>query len=371
MRKIGSQHQTIINVDYTHVGRRVSGIERITLEQFNKLALSPLEVRPYKASNQRLAIIIAQMIGLPLHAITNPSEIYVFPGFPPSPFFVFLRDRSILFVHDLFNLTRRAELNLTAKYYMSPMSYLAIKKFRYFLTNSENTAEKLRAYCDPTATIVPYRPHIRNVFGLGVENRVERPNDSAKLRIVSIGTIEPRKNFTAAVKICNALSRRLGGEVELHIIGRFGWGKDINLLRNQPNVILHGYLDDASARPIIESSDLMLCTSLEEGLCLPVIEVQYSGMPVVAPDEGVFREVLGESAILINSRSPESAADQIAGTITSACWRSHYAIASAANVTRWNRVAEKDRNAVISLLSELASQPSRVRGFANDKAKKC
>ena len=118
------------------------------------------------------------------------------------------------------------------------------------------------------------------------------------LRIVSIGTIEPRKNFPAAVKICAALSRRLGREVELHIIGRVGWGVDINSLR-QPNVILHGYVEDARARTIIEASDLLLCTSRAEGLCLPLIEAQYSGMPVVAPNERVFREVLGVSGILL------------------------------------------------------------------------
>jgi glycosyltransferase involved in cell wall biosynthesis len=356
VRMIGSQHQTIVNVDYTHVGRRASGIERITVEQFNKVALSPLEIRTYDAPNKRLRIIVAQLLGLPLHAIRNPSDIYLFPGFPPSPYFAFQRDRSILFVHDLFLLTRRSDLNYVAKYYMAPLFYNAIRKFRYFLTNSGSTAEELRAYCDPAATIVPYRPHIRNVFGLTSEGRVERPNDPQGLRIVSIGTIEPRKNFPAAVEICAALSRRLGREVELHIIGRIGWGVDINSLR-QPNVILHGYVEDARARSIIEASDLLLCTSRAEGLCLPLIEAQYSGMPIVAPNERVFREVLGVSGILLDSDSPEYVADQIAGAITMPSWRSHYATTAAANITRWNGIAELDHHAVIAFLARLASRP--------------
>jgi exopolysaccharide biosynthesis WecB/TagA/CpsF family protein len=357
-----------INIDYTHVGRRASGIERATVEQFNDAALSPLAIRTYGGSGKRVGVALAQMVGLPLQATRNTSDIYVFPGFPPSPYFVLQRDRSVLFVHDLFLLTRRNDLNRSGKYYMAPLFSLAVRKFRYFMTNSEDTTKKLRAFCDPAATIVLYRPHIRNVFGLDTGDRAERSNEPVKLRIVAIGTIEPRKNFPAAAKICELLSRLLRREVELHIIGRIGWGDDIRALRGQRNVVLHGYLDDAEARPIIEAADLLLCTSHEEGLCLPLIEAQYGGMPVVAPDEGVFREVLGESGILLNSRSAESAAQQIADAITVGGWRRRFVDASTANVTRWNSAAENDRKAVISFLSELASVPRSIsRGGASER----
>ena len=133
---IGSHRQAVITIDYTHVGRRASGIERITVEQFNNVALSPLEIRTYDTSENGLRIIIAQMLGLPLHAIRNPSDIYIFPGFPPSPYFSLQRERSVFFVHDLFLLTRRTDLNYVAKYYMAPLFYYAIRQFRYFLTNS-------------------------------------------------------------------------------------------------------------------------------------------------------------------------------------------------------------------------------------------
>jgi glycosyltransferase involved in cell wall biosynthesis len=229
-----------INVDYTHVGRHVSGIERITIEQFDNVALSPLPIRTYKASKNRLSIVAGQMIGLPAHAIINPSDIYIFPGFPLSPFFSLLRDRAVLYVHDLFLLTRRTDLNRAAKLYMAPMFSVAVKKFRFFLTNSVDTAKKLRAYCHPDAVIVPYRPHIRNVFGVTLADRLQRPGNPDKIQVVSIGTIEPRKNFIGAANICDALSRLLGCEIQLHMIGRVGWCTDSHELRNRPNVTLHG-----------------------------------------------------------------------------------------------------------------------------------
>jgi glycosyltransferase involved in cell wall biosynthesis len=349
-----------ITVDYTHVNRHVSGIERLTIEQFNEVVLSPLPVRIYRGPRNRLGIAATQMVGLPVHAMRNPSDVYIFPGFPPSPYFSLIAHRSVLFVHDLFLLTRRADLNHTAKYYMAPMFSRAIRKFRYFLTNSEDTLNKLKGRCSPNAIILPYRPSIRNVFGATVGDRLDRPNDPARLRIVSVGTIEPRKNFIGAAKICEALSRRLRCEVELHIIGRAGWGKDVDLLRKYPNVVLHGYLIDTKVRSIIESSDLLLCSSHEEGLCLPLIEAQYSGVAVAAPSAEIFREVLGQSGILIDASSPECAANQIKEAIAAPDWRRRYALRDEENIRRWNDIAHNDRVAVISLLTDLASGRDRT-----------
>ena len=110
----------VINVDYTHVARRASGIERITIEQFSSKTLSPLEIRSYQASRgNRLSVLLAQMVGLPLHALKHSAEVYIFPGFPPSPYFAYRHRRSVLFVHDLFLLTRRSDLNTVGKYYMA------------------------------------------------------------------------------------------------------------------------------------------------------------------------------------------------------------------------------------------------------------
>jgi glycosyltransferase involved in cell wall biosynthesis len=113
-------------------------------------------------------------------------------------------------------------------------------------------------------------------------------------------------------------------------------------------------VDDAAARSIISASDLMLCTSHDEGLCLPLIEVQYSRIPVIAPDKAIFREVLGSSGIFVKPRAPEQAANQIADVITVPSWRVNYATASRANIVRWNTIAEIDRANVISFLSNLA-----------------
>jgi glycosyltransferase involved in cell wall biosynthesis len=337
------------------MGRRASGIERVTAELFSPEALFPLKSEPFLAGAGRFSIIAAQMLGLPMRAIRNSNDVFVFPGYPPSPFFSMTPERSVLYVHDLFLLTRREHLNAAAKYYMAPMFKIAIKRFKYFLTNSEDTARKLKLLCNPAALVMPYRPRARNVFDLEVGDRLHRPARPGKLKVVALGTIEPRKNFVAAADICAALADRFGVAVELHIIGRFGWGSDTKALADRANVILHGFLTDAQAREIINASDFYLCTSHEEGLCLPLLEMQYGGLAVVAPDDPVFREVLGLSGIFIEAGKPERSAELIAQALTRLDWRSLHASAAASNIERWSRLAESDRQGVLGFFEHLIS----------------
>jgi glycosyltransferase involved in cell wall biosynthesis len=351
----GVPQSATIWVDHTHMGRRASGIERITSELFSVNALLPFKSKAYVAGTGRFGVVAAQMFGLPLAAIRNPNDVFVFPGFPPSPYFSTVPGRSLLYVHDLFLLTRKEQLNRAGKYYMSPLFRLAIRSFRNFLTNSEDTAKKLKEYCDPSARVMPYRPRIRNLFELSVDNRNSLPGRPDTLKVVTLGTIEPRKNFIAAADICEEISRQVGCAVELHIVGRNGWGNDGKALSARSNVILHGFLSDLEAGKVLSAADLYLCTSHEEGLCLPLLEAQYGGLAVVAPDAPVFREVLDSSGIFIEPGEPQRSAALIVQSLGRADWRRSYSEASLANIERWNRQAEMDRHDVMGFFDRLTS----------------
>ncbi len=238
---------------------------------------------------------------------------------------------------------------------MAPMFGFAVKHFRYFFTNSDYTTEQLRRHCDPKATVVRFRPPVRNVFDLSVSDRSNRPPLTGTLRAVAIGTIEPRKNFIAAAEICAALAARLDRQVELHVIGRAGWGDDAKHLRDLPHVTLHGFLSDTAAKQLIDASDFLICSSHDEGLGLPMLEAQYSGIAVVAPDQQVFKEVLGSSAILVDPRDPNSAAEHISEQIATSNWRVKFISQSITNLNDWNGSASRDREAAIALLSRLGS----------------
>ena len=345
-----------IYVDQTHLGRHVTGLERITLELFSPDALAPLDVVPVTARGTR-QMVMTQTIGLPMR-LARSSAVLLCPGFPPSPLLRPFAGRVLPYIHDIFLLSRRSDLSRRAKLYMAEPFKLALRRYPRFLANSIDTSRKLAAHCRPDAEITLYRSPVRNVFNLRSAERAERKKAKSELRLVALGTVEPRKNLVAAAKIVAALREHGFPDATLEIVGRKGWGNDWSTLETCPGVVLHGYQSPESVHRILQDADVFICTSHEEGLGLPLLEAQYAGLPIVAPDDAVFREVLNESGIFIDPRNVSAAATQIAAAVSNRGWRSSYVARGAENLVRWNAQAAADRDGVISLIASLARQPA-------------
>jgi glycosyltransferase involved in cell wall biosynthesis len=360
-----------IYVDHTHIGRHVTGLERITLELFSPNALAPLDVVPVTAHGTG-RMVVTQTFGLPLR-LMHSSSILLCPGFPPTPLLRPFAARVIPYIHDIFLLSRRADLNRRAKLYMAEPFKLAVRSYPRFFVNSIDTKRKLAVHCRSDAEIVLYRPPVRNVFNFLPDGRTNRTKSSATLRLVALGTVEPRKNFAAAAKILTSLRERGFNGATLEIVGRQGWGDDWHMLQTCPGVILHGYQPSERVNKILQDADAFICTSHEEGLGLPLLEAQYAGLPIIAPDDTIFREVLDRSGIFIDPSDPSSSASKIAEALSIPDWRANYAARGMQNLARWNALATSDRDAVINFVAQIARQrrpvtqtPAQLNG--NDRS---
>ena len=151
-----------------------------------------------------------------------------------------------------------------------------------------------------------------------------------------------------------ALRARGASEAQLDIIGRVGWGPDAKALAAVPGVTLHGYQPMERVREIVDGADMLISTSHDEGLGLPLLEAQYAGLPVIAPDKPVFREVLGASGVLIDGADARGAAEKITAFAASSGWRARGVASSGANLERWLALAAADKAKVIALIGALA-----------------
>ena len=346
-----------ILVDHTHLGRHVTGLERITQELFSVDALKPLDVTPVTSHGTR-QMITTQTFGLPARLATS-SALLLCPGFPPSPLLRPFARRVLPYIHDDFLITRSADLNIRAKLYMAVPFKIALNHYPRFLTNSRDTLRKISKYTRDDAEITLYRPPVRNVFNLQSAGRSDREVSAAPLRVVALGTVEPRKNFVAAGHIVGALRRHGFPGATLDIVGRKGWGDDWTALEKMPGVTLHGYQSAENVTRLLDQADIFICTSHDEGLGLPLLEAQYAGLPIVAPNAAVFHEVLGSSGIFIETSDPGGAAAQIGAAIATPKWRPQYVAAALQNLARWNALAASDHDTVIDLIAELAAnQPA-------------
>ncbi len=344
----------MIFVDHTHLGRTVTGLERITQELFSAEALAPLPIHPVRSSGT-LGLILAQQLKIPALLAADRKAILIAPGFPPSiPASLFGR-RVVPYIHDCFLITRPQDLNRRAALYMAPAFRRAVTTLPWFLVNSKTTASELAAFSRPDAEITLYRPTVRDVFAIGAEasaraavaRRVEK---GGRLDLIALGTIEPRKNLAAAADIVAALRRAHGWDARLHLVGRPGWGGEADRLKDREGVVLHGYAAPERVRELLAEAHVFLSTSHDEGLGLPLLEAQYAGLPVVAPDKAVFREVLGESGRFVDPAAPAAAAAAIDALVTRPGVFAQAAADAMANVARWNGEAERDRANLIDRL---------------------
>lgn len=338
-----------IYVDATHVRGRITGIERITAELFSPQILSPLPVESLTATDA-FDMVVGQQARLAASLAKKPSSLLICPGFPPALTLFPFRNRVIPYIHDTFLISRWSDLNIRAKLYMALPFRIAVSSYKAFLVNSQTTKVALQALCRDDADIMLYRPEVRDVFG--ADARRERNPDSTKLELVAIGTVEPRKNYPAAARIVQALRQR-GVDATLTIAGRRGWGNDWDILQSMPGVKLLGYSSNEEVRAALQAADLLITTSHDEGLGLPLLEAQHANLGIVAPDKPVFREVLGNSGIMIDPSDVSAAADCILSTLRAPDWRVTAAMAAQRNLARWNDAAARDRENIIAYLARL------------------
>jgi len=237
---------------------------------------------------------------------------------------------------------------------MRPSFIFAVRKGRMFLVNSSYTQSELERFCSPCSEIRLLRPEVRDVFNLRASSSASPGASSEVVKLVSIGTLEPRKNYRFAAQLRKALADTLGKRVELHIIGRTRWGEDAQWLSQERGVILHGYCPVEQIKTLVQSADVFICTSKEEGLGLPLLEIQHGGILVAATDIPVFRESLADSGCFLPIDSAVNAADALAAVLKEPGWKERRYALARANVERWNAVARQDMRLFIDWLKQKA-----------------
>lgn len=138
----------------------------------------------------------------------------------------------------------------------------------------------------------------------------------ARPSFLMVGTVEPRKGHEQGLAGFEALWSR-GHNVNLVVVGKRGWMMDrlSERMRTHPEAGKRLFwIEGASDEYLQALYGAALClfaASEGEGFGLPLIEAAQHGLPIIARDIPVFREVAGDHASYFSGDSGEVVADNV------------------------------------------------------------
>lgn len=190
---------------------------------------------------------------------------------------------------------------------------------------SEAVANKVRLWLRKNPPNRSQLPHIASFhLGADVENSAPTkglPQDASsilkiiksKTSFLTVGTLEPRKGHLQTLAAFELLWNQQI-DVNLVIVGKKGWMVDALAERINTHAELGKRLfwldgiSDEFLDSIYKASACLISASEGEGFGLPLIEAAKQGIPILARDLPVFREVAGEYASYFAGLSAENLA---------------------------------------------------------------
>ncbi|WP_329741571.1 glycosyltransferase family 1 protein [Dyella sp. A6] len=237
-------------------------------------------------------------------------------------------------VHDLLPITLPASFHPFARDLFTNWLRLACGVADRLHCVSGATASELERWMKNSGPAYQFNrpPSIYN-FTLGVDpapvNNIPRvlPTPLAqavdhRATLLMVGTLEPRKAHAFALDAIERLWAT-GHDVNLLIVGRHGWMMEHFVKRLEAHPERNRRLfwiddaDDSLLNASYRAATALLATSLGEGFGLPLIEAARHGLPVIARNLPVFREIMGEYPCYFESTDPHELAQVIAGWLGS------------------------------------------------------
>lgn len=247
------------------------------------------------------------------------SPTHYVPRFVQIPRVMSVMDLSYLYFPELFKTRDLYQLTHWTKY--------AIEHVQAICTISEYSKNDIiNRYGVKKNTIVVTYPGLSMSGKKQSKSQQERIVQSygiSKHFILSVGTIQPRKNYDrliAAFALFLKKNKQQFGEIQLVVIGKKGWLVDDILRAPEKNGIAEKvkFLDFIPDEHLPAFYTRALCfalPSLYEGFGLPVLEAMAYGCPVVVSTVSSLPEIAGKAGIYVDPLSVESIRDGLLSAV--------------------------------------------------------
>lgn len=267
----------------------------------------------------RLAQGAWKTLGWPPYSwFAGAADVYHFPNFIRPPL---ARGASVVTIHDVAFLRHPETIERKNLAYLNQHIHATVARADAIITVSEFTAREVEALLgvprerlhaipsglDPTLT----RPTSDTIRALRHRLALNRPY------LLSVGTLEPRKNFAFLVEVFERLPAYPG---DLVIAGRRGWKFEPLLDRiarspRREQIRLVEDLGEGDLPALYGGADLFLLASLYEGFGFPPLEAMACGTPVVVSPGGSLAEICGGGAVVLPADDPDRWARELSALL--------------------------------------------------------
>jgi len=327
-----------IGIDATAVSRIRTGIEYYTLHLIENILKEdkenhyslffrdkfPAHLQTYQRDHTFLVSpfrnqVFCEQFWLPYVAKKERVDMMFFPGFPPGilksgPFVMTIFDSTLWKFPEF--------LSWKARIYFKPLTLIALKRAARIITISETSKNDIGHYIGKNSSKL-----INNGIAINSDFRIIKNQESLeKTRrkyglpkdfILSVGSLEPRKNQLFLFKVFKKICEQNGKEIyNLVLVGRKAWGKR-SVLRKietsglEDRVYFTGYVPQEDLINLYNLADIFVFPSIYEGFGLPILEAMACGCPVIASDIAVHRELFHSMVLLADPYDVDSFVDGI------------------------------------------------------------
>lgn len=259
----------------------------------------------------------------------------------------------VVTVHDLVPLDHPEWLNRGFARWYGFMLPRLVRRARHVIAISGFTRERL---LETTGLAADRVTVVHN--GVGAGFRPPPSDDRRKMReslglgetryLLSVGTLEPRKNLPGLLRAWRHALPRLPDDLELVIAGAPGRASVFAESRMDDlpaRVRLVGRVGDEMLPSLYAEAEWFVYLSLYEGFGLPPLEAMACGTPVIVSDIPVFREVTADASIAVEPGNADAVADTLVRAVADSALReslSRRGVEQAAQF-EWGETARRTR----------------------------
>ncbi len=137
------------------------------------------------------------------------------------------------------------------------------------------------------------------------QSLLEQLRKDGMVNLLTVGRVAPNKDIEDVIRIFYVYHRAINPRSRLYVVGPHHlptYSAALEALVDDLGlgdaVVFPGRALGGTLKAYYQAADLYLCTSYHEGLCVPLVESMYFGVPILARRAAAVPETLGDAGVL-------------------------------------------------------------------------